>query len=763
MSAIRELETQTAWSRPAETNRHAVLRYIPLTDNQWLLWARCPDDWHQPLRLEENGRPCEAHCGYFVVRDQAYAYAIATHPSLNASTGVSFRLYKGNAVLAALDPNHVEAARSNLLHDLFTKLAPAECERLFLEWTRNIAASHMLDHSPIFRSLCLQLGNGMSHASFQATSAFWLAPNILYLEGEADSLRPNGEPNILFITARHFASARSRFMQLSEKTFAFIAVFSESDLASAGGNGLLTYFAGNRPVTIERFRAATAYGDEFMHFLNAKAPFHKQSLRTLICRTLLDFMPESSRQSVRDIIRKLQLFIQLPPVTCNAPGNPFNIHFEAVIPIGTHGVFITGWMRDPLRLMETLEIHSALGFSYPFQDRLFRIKRPDVQQHFLGTQYGGFDDELGFVAFAPLPKSEMARLYGVGELHALHFVAHLQGGISYEIHPDIRYLDASSARDFVTKIMPASQASEIVLSDCIGPAASLLQQECMRQVAVREVYEMGVPMQHPRISLSIPLYKRLDFLKVQFATMANDPAMRECELVYVLDSPWQEAEVRDFLREYAQLYQLSVRLVVMQRNSGYAAASNTGAHYAKGDFIVLLNSDVFPLTKGWTKKMADFYASQPNIGALAPKLLYEDDSLQHAGMFFAKTTQPYWINLHYYKGYPRNYAAALHTRPVPAVTGACLMMARNVWEDIGMLSTDYVIGDFEDSDLCLKCAERGLENWYYADAELYHLERQSVPLNDSYTDSLVWRYNARRHHQRWNSQIERLMALYGAQ
>jgi GT2 family glycosyltransferase len=273
---------------------------------------------------------------------------------------------------------------------------------------------------------------------------------------------------------------------------------------------------------------------------------------------------------------------------------------------------------------------------------------------------------------------------------------------------------------------------------------------------------MGEQVKHPRVSLSIPLYKRLDFLKVQFATMANDPSMKECEIIYVLDSPWQEAEVRDFLREYAHLYQLPVKLIVMQHNSGYAAASNTGTLYARGDYIVLMNSDVFPITKGWAIKMADFYASQDTIGALAPKLIYEDESLQHAGMFFAKTTFPDWINLHYYKGYPRHYAPATISRPVPAVTGACLMMKRELWEEMERLSVDYVVGDFEDSDLCMKCAEHGLQNWYYADAELYHLERQSVPLNTSYTDSLAWRYNARQHTTRWNDTILSLMNTHGA-
>lgn len=755
------LEADAPLTEAPATERSARMRYLPLDEHHWLIWARCPDDWHQPLHVKAEGKQCDAHCGYFSVNDHVWAYAIVPNPIRRNNAGPRLELYKGTAILASLTPAQLTSSRSTQLHDIFSRLSPAECERLFMDWTQMVIPSYPLGQSPAFRSLCLQLGNGMSHSSFQTKAGFWLTPNILYLEGETDQLRPVNEPTMLAITPQQFVSAKSRFMQLSENHFAFIVIFENAELAGRESGSLLTYFTGNRPVTIERFRAATAYGDELMHFLNTKIPYQKQALRTLICRTLIDFVAEEERQAMARIIHKLQLFIQLPVVTCNESGNPFNLHFDAVIPIGTHGVFISGWMRDPLKLMESIEIHSPLGFSYPIQDHIFRLKRPDVRKHFEGTPYAASDDDLGFVAFAPLPPDIAARLSGIGELRALHFVARLRGGITYDIHPEIRYQDAVAARDYVTRIVPSADAAEALLAECIGPAAALLQQECMRQVAVKEVYAFGPPLLHPRISLSIPLYKRLDFLKVQFATMANDPAMRECELIYVLDSPWQEAEVRDFLREYAHLYQLSVKLVVMQRNSGYAAASNTGTDHARGDYIILLNSDVFPHTKGWTARMADFYASRPNIGALAPKLLYEDDSLQHAGMFFSKMTHPHWINLHYYKGYPRHYAPAQRSRPVPAVTGACLMMSHDTWEAVGRLATDYVIGDFEDSDLCMKCTARGLENWYFADAELYHLERQSVPLNESYTDGLVWRYNARQHHERWGEEIQRLMAIHG--
>jgi GT2 family glycosyltransferase len=165
---------------------------------------------------------------------------------------------------------------------------------------------------------------------------------------------------------------------------------------------------------------------------------------------------------------------------------------------------------------------------------------------------------------------------------------------------------------------------------------------------------------------------------------------------------------------------------VLSANVGFAGANNHGASIARGRILLLLNSDVFPEAPGWLDEMVRFYDSLPNAGAVGPKLLYEDDTLQHAGMFFERLsdTQP-WNNEHYFKGMHRDLPAAAKSRPVPSVTGACLMVARDLYLRMGGLSGDYVQGDFEDSDLCLRLLAAGRQNWYFADVALYHLEASS--------------------------------------
>jgi len=181
---------------------------------------------------------------------------------------------------------------------------------------------------------------------------------------------------------------------------------------------------------------------------------------------------------------------------------------------------------------------------------------------------------------------------------------------------------------------------------------------------------------------------------------------------------------------------------------------------------LLLNSDVVPIENNWLRDMLDFYKSHsgnpnnPEIGALAPKLLYDDNSIQHAGMYFAwDTSKKFYENLHYYKGYPENYAASNQSMIVPAVTGACLLVSRYKFMQVGKFSTDFIIGDFEDSDLCLKMANQGYAHYYFADSKLYHFERQSMHSMEE-TNAARYELNSSLQYAKWGSAITTLMAQY---
>ena len=734
------------------------LNFLFLGDTTLLIWARASDAdvGHIALRLGDAFQ--DIPIAYLEADGHRHIAALLTHDEISLGAESSLELLQHGHTLASFQGPLQEGNALARLQQFFSGMSAPE-QSAFFGWLTSLAGGpQMPEPSPRYRQCCLQLLAQMNTPGFQVTHSFLLSPNLLYLEGEAQSVAPLGELGMLCLSDETLLRAPAYYHRLSESRYGLFAVFPDTMDVSAR---FLCLTQGHS-VPVQGPRPASPSMQDAIGFFNAKPPREKRDLSVMLCRALLTHASKDSVTPAREWLDALQYYLEFPLTHCTNPQEPFNINFEIIFPLGTQGVFLCGWMRDPYHMLESIDIHT-LGFSFPLGEHFFRTKRPDVTEAFANSPHGGFGEDAGFIAFAPIPEKISAQLDRAEvEMRDLRFTVTLRGGITYDIQPERHFRDAFSARDAVLKLIPSAQVSDAMLEQCLGPAAAILQRIAMQEVGIRATYEMEPQVEAPRVSLVIPLYKRLDFIKAQFATMASDPAMGECEVVYVLDSPWQEPEARELLREYAHLYQLPVKLIVMNRNSGYAAASNTGANASRGEFIVLLNSDVFPAGKGWTQRMADFYAAKKKtVGALAPKLLYEDDSLQHAGMLFAKTTFPDWINLHYYKGYPRNYAPASISRPVPAVTGACLMISRERWEEVGGLAVDYVVGDFEDSDLCLKCAESGYENWYFAEAELYHLERQSVPLNESYTDSLAWRYNARVHTRRWDTLIARLMKTHG--
>jgi GT2 family glycosyltransferase len=148
------------------------------------------------------------------------------------------------------------------------------------------------------------------------------------------------------------------------------------------------------------------------------------------------------------------------------------------------------------------------------------------------------------------------------------------------------------------------------------------------------------------------------------------------------------------------------------------------------------------------------YKSLENPGMLGAKLLYEDGSVQHAGIAFRKYAGwgNMWVNDHPFKG---QHPAGLNgIREEDAVTAACSLVKASLFREAGGFSEDYIIGDFEDSDLCLKLRSSGHRNYIALDVELYHLERQSQNRmgDDAWRTNLTL-YNCWLHNSRWEEWI----------
>lgn len=159
-----------------------------------------------------------------------------------------------------------------------------------------------------------------------------------------------------------------------------------------------------------------------------------------------------------------------------------------------------------------------------------------------------------------------------------------------------------------------------------------------------------------------------------------------------------------------------IRVVRHEAARGFATACNAGAAAASHELIVLLNNDTIP-TPGWLANLVAYAIEHPEAAVVGTKLLYPNDTIQHAGVVFGLDIAPH----HLYAGFPADHPAATVSRRFQAVTAACALFRRAPWQELGGLSTDYQNG-WEDVDYCLRAGESGYEVHYCAESVVYHFE-----------------------------------------
>jgi O-antigen biosynthesis protein len=449
-----------------------------------------------------------------------------------------------------------------------------------------------------------------------------------------------------------------------------------------------------------------------------------------------------------DFLRDMDFLHPAPIRKVDDLAQPICGEIELAIPDDEGGMFLAGWLRDPLGMIGSMELATDLGRVALEADSMVRLPRPDITKRFASAAHRGGDAKAGFVAFVSDLNS--------GHTVQPHLLLRLKSGSRIELTPAPRSLGPAAARDIVLGCVPSGLVTAPMMQKCIAPAAARLHRTAMRTRDPIEVIQIGKRVAKPVASILIPLYRNIGFLRFQVAALSEDPDCRRSDIIYILDSPEQRNEVEHLLRGLHRTTELATTLVIMPRNLGYAAANNAGATEARGAILLLLNSDVIPIAPGWLRTLLEPF-SRAAVGAAGPKLLFEDGSIQHAGLYFERDEDDVWFNRHYHKGMPRGWAEAQVRREVPGVTGAALAIRRKVFEQIGGVCEDYIIGDYEDSDLCLRARVAGHSIIYVPEVELYHFERRSIGLHAGYMRTHASLYNRLLHHERWNDAMTALM------
>jgi len=410
---------------------------------------------------------------------------------------------------------------------------------------------------------------------------------------------------------------------------------------------------------------------------------------------------------------------------------------------GADGILLLGWCVAQAGAILRIQLRSGPLTSVIDLDAAIRIERADVADT-VGAEMGVPDRAPGFILFLP-------HAIDRDDSESYIEIETTSGRLAYRrVQP--APMDAMAAlRRMLSEIDLQFAALAPAFDRVAGPAIGTLNGARLSRRPCIAILDFGAVPIAPRVSVLITLYGRLDFMEVQIALASAHPANHRVEFIYVLDNPLQRRDAETLAESVFARFGLPFRLITLDANVGFGPANNIGLDHARGQHVCFLNSDVFPGTPDWIDRIADHLDTDGELGAVGPLLLFEDGSVQHEGISFQPIARfgDWPFPIHDRKGWRPRQDAGLTERA--AITGACMMMPIGLARQVGGFDEDYVIGDFEDVDLCLRIAEAGFKVAIDTGTWLYHLERQSQISPDQRWRMNLTLYNAWLFQRRWGA------------
>ncbi|MBR2725708.1 glycosyltransferase family 2 protein [Candidatus Saccharibacteria bacterium] len=227
--------------------------------------------------------------------------------------------------------------------------------------------------------------------------------------------------------------------------------------------------------------------------------------------------------------------------------------------------------------------------------------------------------------------------------------------------------------------------------------------------------------EQPLVSILIPTKDHARVTGACLKSIYGKTTYKNFEII-LIDNGSSEQETLKLFNEYKSKHD-NFRVLREDIEFNYSRLNNLAAKEAKGEYLVLLNNDTEVITPEWLEYMVG-YAMQPHVGAVGVKLLYPDETVQHAGVILGLGG----VASHAYIGSERNDMGIYGRLRVPydyaAVTGACLMVSKEKFKKVGGLEEDLKVA-YNDIDFCLKLLDKGYYNVLLPMVELYHHESKS--------------------------------------
>jgi GT2 family glycosyltransferase len=279
-----------------------------------------------------------------------------------------------------------------------------------------------------------------------------------------------------------------------------------------------------------------------------------------------------------------------------------------------------------------------------------------------------------------------------------------------------RVVEGSTAGDPTAKMYAYAAARKAVAShlERIGMPGKV------DNVGQGGIYRVRWPLQSkPLVSILIPTQDNPKILSSCIESL-DKTAYKNYEIILV-ENHSTKPQTFALYKELEK--RPNLRLLTWTDKFNYAAVNNFASRHAKGEILLFLNNDIAAINDDWLEEMLS-HVQRPEVGVVGAKLYYPDDRVQHAGVIFGIGG----LASHAHIGFPRQAYGYMHrlviTQNMSAVTGACMMMRKPVFDELDGFDERFVLA-FNDLDLCLRARERGYLVIWTPFAELYHYESRT--------------------------------------
>ncbi len=220
--------------------------------------------------------------------------------------------------------------------------------------------------------------------------------------------------------------------------------------------------------------------------------------------------------------------------------------------------------------------------------------------------------------------------------------------------------------------------------------------------------------------------------------------------ILIVDNGSDQNDTLDYLRQIADTPK--VRVIRDNYAFNYSALNNSAVALSKGEIIAFVNDDIEVITPNWLSDMVA-HALRPEVGAVGARLWYPDMKLQHAGIVLAGG-----VARHVHKFLPAGESGfndrAVLTQNFSAITGACMVVKKSLFESVGGFNEIELAIGFNDVDFCLRLVEAGYRNVWTPQAELFHHESATRGQDDAPDKQRRAEKEYRFMRERWGEKME---------